>query len=231
VIHLERNMGKHSSQKMHSHFLAEEVLVALANVPDMMVSLHEPLPEPQFQKLSKQQFQKHVEWVAWMKWNYPEAFRYCDFGDIPVLRNLLRRVWTCRDLRCKEWFTFLLRKYHADVVKRGESREKDFRDWVGTKTLIDMVIPESIPATLAQLEANKADVPPRSYFEDCAFYLQRNLRRVCVCRNKECAVTPFFFKHKKNQKYCSTQCSLPKLLASKRNWWRDNRSKSKKGRK
>jgi hypothetical protein len=236
VIHLERNMVKHSSIRGRNHFLgkkAEEVLVSLANVPDW----------PPVGTLSEAA--SHLDWVKWMRRRFPQVFQYCNPLDIIALRKLLRAVWTCSDFRCKEWFVFLLRRYHVGAVKRYEllqeeaGRKKIVSLARNRKAYLDVILADPLPANAAEAlcahesdeevaQAYKADLPPSNSFEDCAFYLQRNLNRVRICRNKDCDVTPYFFRIKKNQKYCSTKCSLPALLASKRKSWHENKDKWEK---
>jgi hypothetical protein len=190
---------------------------------------------------------------------YAGTFSNCTEADIFGLRHLLRRAWASTNLREKEWCVFLLRQFHAEVMRRAQAVRVDagkevLREWEQKKKQLDDIfelrsgglkkerldpfIPADTDKRAALLfyfvdayefrVAIQGAPPFISEFERAAFYLQRHLHRLRLCRNKECNVTPFFFASKKNQKFCSDTCSLTALLASKRKWWQENRAKPKR---
>jgi hypothetical protein len=56
-------------------------------------------------------------------------------------------------------------------------------------------------------------------------YFRRNWKTAHHCPNSDC-VAPYFFA-RRNQKFCSSECSLPALRESKRRWWHKQKRKSK----
>jgi len=56
-------------------------------------------------------------------------------------------------------------------------------------------------------------------------YFCRNWKTAHHCANPKCAA-PYFFA-RRNQKFCSPECSLPALRAAKRRWWHKQKRKSK----
>jgi hypothetical protein len=203
----------------------------LANVPDWWVG------QPRGAFSEPQQFQRHHEWVTQIRKRYSEAFRYCSSQEVIAIRELLRKVWTASD-RNKEWFVFLLRRLHAEIMRRVQALQTNageqlVREWLGKKSLLDITLakPEKAAAALSlfvggeQLhQALNDSPPPAGFFEDCAFYLHRRLDKVRVCRNKKCEVRPYFIAEKKNQKFCSDVCVVNARLASKRKSWHKHKN-------
>lgn len=236
-----RNNMKAASQKTPRNSLGEcptnrceQILLHLANIPDV------PLPGTVVSDRTR-----HVASIAYLKKHYSKVFESCTEADMFALRHLLREAWTASDLRRKGWFVFLFRKFHADAVKRMEAlRDRDgsslVQHWRGRAEQMDWILKNSQQSrfTKGELIYNFVDseqvgaayveeTPPASYFDDCAFYLQRNLHRACRCRNVECSI-PFFFKKKRAQRFCSTECAIKTELERKRTWWNENRAKPKR---
>jgi len=69
--------------------------------------------------------------------------------------------------------------------------------------------------------------PPRRAIpmEAVLAYFCRNWKTAHHCANPTCAV-PYFFA-RRNQKFCSPECSLPALRESKRRWWHKHKRKTK----
>jgi hypothetical protein len=206
---------------------AERILMNLANVPDW----------PPIGELP--QFEQHVAWVERMRKLYPGAYRHCSTIDVIVLRELLRKAWASPDPQRREWFVFLLRHFHAGIVRRAQALQEKpdnvVRDWQDKNALLDHILakPENAARALHALMDNeqaitalKDDLPVPSEFDAAAFHLQRNLNRALHCLNPTCA-RPYFFLTSKNQKYCSDACSNYGRRESKRRWWNENRAKPK----
>jgi hypothetical protein len=71
-----------------------------------------------------------------------------------------------------------------------------------------------------------AKPPKRATPMEAVFaYFRRNWKTAHYCANPDCAA-PYFFA-RRNQKFCSPECSLPALRESKRRWWHQHKRKSK----
>jgi hypothetical protein len=186
----------------------------------------------------------HVASIELMRNRYAEIFGHCSDADMFALRHLLREAWKSPDLRHREWFVFLLRRFYAEIMRRVEALQRDagenlVRGWRNKKDTLDYIFEKSekpfpVPEMLFNLmdseqhaAALKDGPPSLNGFERCAVYLQRNLHRARYCAGPECAA-PYFFILRKGQRYCSTDCLLPVQRESKRRWWKANRAKSKR---
>jgi hypothetical protein len=236
-----------SDQRKEERF--EEILKGLANIPDLpppgTVITPRAIPGVATDYRYKDSIKRMHE-------HYREIFDKCTEADMIWLRQLLLRAWTSADPGEKEWFVFLFRKFHADVMRRAQS----FQDDAGEKLLRDcrhrnatlsefFATPEKsgpLDMTIAELlyhlvdsdqieearTALKDGPPPRSEFEEIAFYLQRNLTRAVRCQNPDCPA-PFFFT-KNKQRYCCGDCAEYGQRESKKKWWRENRGRGPKKR-
>ena len=74
---------------------------------------------------------------------------------------------------------------------------------------------------------NRFAAPPRraTRLEAAFAYFRRNRKTAHHCANPDCAA-PYFFA-RRNQKFCSPECSLPALRAAKRRWWHKHKRKTK----
>jgi hypothetical protein len=236
-------MKKPALQKPDAHYLAKqarEFLMDIANVPDWWVG------QPPGAFTERSQFDLHRRWAEQMRKRYPEAFRYCTSPEIIALRELLRKVWTAPEIRSKEWFICLFRRFHSEILRRVEALQKDAgksvaREWRAKKAHLDIILmepvkPERVAAALLSLSSEEQvtaafkDGPPHpGYFENCAAYLQRRLKLLRICR-PDCKERRYFIADKPKQKYCSDICARESRLASKRDWWQENRGKDSKKR-
>jgi hypothetical protein len=238
---MKKEATKEAIQKRGVNFLgkqAGEFLMDLANVPDWWVG------QPPGAFTDRLQFERHQRWAEQMRKRYPEALRYCTSPEIIALRELLRKVWTARDLRSKEWFICLFRRFHSEALRRVEVLQKDagkslVREWQAKKSQLDIILmkpakPLALLSLSSQEQVSAAfnDGPPHAgYFENCVSYLQRRLKKVHICEWKTCAVRPYFIADKPRQRYCSDICAREARLASKRKSWHEHPEweKSKKG--
>jgi hypothetical protein len=151
-------MKKEAIQKRGIHFLgkqAGEFLMDLANVPDWWVG------HPPGAFTERAQFERHVQWTEQMRKRYPEALSYCTSPEVIGLRELLRRVWTASDLH-KEWFVFLLRRFHSEVMSRVELLHKDagkslVREWLAKRAQLDVILmsTEEVEALRSKLRRHR----------------------------------------------------------------------------
>ena len=65
---------------------------------------------------------------------------------------------------------------------------------------------------------------PRWFSGLLAFLAADFSDRMAFCRNPACSM-PFFLTARKEQKYCSPNCSSPSKKAAKLRWWHENRGK------
>jgi len=224
-----------SSKTQHQRILdgkvrLEEVLVSLANVPELPLA-----GTPQASHNLR------IHSIGLLKKKYPSVFQNCSTSNVLVLRLLLRKAWRAPDLRLREWFVFLLRKFYADTVRRRRAlQQKESERPVGerrgkkaprkchlrqsqkpaSRLLRNLMESEQVAAAL------EGEIPSTNHFEECAVYFQRNLHRARYCPGSGC-LAPYFFTVEGRQKYCSAECLLPVQRASKRRWWRANRAKRK----
>ena len=132
----------------------------------------------------------------------------------PVARTTLRRLWQEQDLRQREWYLYRLRDiYHQLILTLENPDSFDYRSENSNpiKRLTDRLL---------------QDVPRVCPFEAAIFWLQANQSRMLYCQNPMCE-TPYFFRTKKGQKFCSPECARPATKESKRRWWAENRGKGK----
>ena len=226
-----------TSRTRGHQLLVEKILMSLANIPDLP-------PVGTFVTART----AHVESIQSIWKRYPELFGDCTELDIFTIRHLLREAWKSYDPRQKEWIAFVLRNFHAQVTRSRQAFEKDggkkavqeFHtvratqdDWLTLEKLDQSSLAKRLyhvgDSKLAREAREEATLPAFTKFEETFFHLQRNLHRALICQNPECPA-PYFFRSKIGQKFCSEECSLNALLASKRKWWTENRGKPKKKR-
>lgn len=226
---------------------AERVLEHLANIPDLplgtvitptrFVEVEAPSGERRrvgpFHNMRADSIEK-------MRWHYRAMFENCSENDMLALRGLIRKAWASTDRRERDWLVFLLRKLHAEAIRlrRGfqDDPEKMVRDWKSRDDYARERLAKLVEAFASdeksrspadwlysfldgQLEAAYRDgPPPRSEFEEIAFYFQLNLDRARYCPNPECPA-PYFLANKKGQKYCGTECAEYGQRKSAREAW------------
>lgn len=133
----------------------------------------------------------------------------------PAFRTTLRRLWQEQDLRQRDWYLYRLRDIYHQLILTLEnpgSFEYGSKESTLLRRLTDRLF---------------QDVPRVSPFEAAIFWLQANQSRMLYCQNPMCE-TPYFFRTKKGQKFCSPECANPVRKESKRRWWVENRGKTAK---
>jgi hypothetical protein len=129
-----------------------------------------------------------------------------------VYRRLKRLVYphilkpSLDDLRKWQWAgQFLRHAWHAPT-------EREF-EWYMVE----------VKSTMLNTQAP----PPKqvSTLETVFAYFRRNWKTAHYCANPDCPA-PYFFA-RRNQKFCSRDCSRPSQLESKRRFWHKHKRKSK----
>ena len=239
MICLEHNMKSKPLQRRGNQVLVEEILMCLANIPDVP-PVGTVITPVRIKNVATST--EPGESIHSIQEDYPEVFGDCSASDMLALRHLLREAWKSTDARRREWFVFLLRRFHAEMTRRLQTVKEDggkklVSDSLVKKLQLDDFLKSENPARLLYnlgdselaLEAFHAEVPAPTKFEETFFHLQKNLYRALICRNSECSA-PCFFRKKKGQEYCSTDCAEWAKRASKRTWWQENRGKDSKKR-
>jgi hypothetical protein len=124
------------------------------------------------------------------------------------LRDVLRAIWRETDERTREWAIFSLVEDFFEGPPDGSPV------W-GKLVRPGGVGPDYLP--------RKPQPGPGE--QSVRQLLHTDLSR--VCGNPECAA-PFFFAQRRNQKYCTPECSKPSQQEFKRKWWAENRGKTQK---
>lgn len=121
------------------------------------------------------------------------------------IRQLLRLAWDATDSRSRDWFLVLARTRYAQGC-----------------------VAASYPSGFGLNFAEKTfPGPPEgeaSAFDSALFYAQTTLAHKMQHCKANCSA-PYFFRRRKGQKYCCTDCSEPALLAQRNRWWSENRGK------
>jgi hypothetical protein len=242
-----------TSRRRRDQVLVEEILMRLANLPEAAhvgTVIVDDVPSPDTMRgFKKRQIAWQIgpaRYIQSIRNDYPELFGSCTELDMFTLSRLLREAWKSSDPRSREWFVFLLRHLHADITRRTrafqQDRGKRVTEWLAIRaTQDDWLKFEKLDEDESKLawrlynsddsdsarRAREALPPALTKFEETFFHLQRNLHRTLFCQNPGCS-TPFFFRKKTGQKYCSTDCEVWARRANKRNWWRQNRGKGGK---
>jgi hypothetical protein len=68
-------------------------------------------------------------------------------------------------------------------------------------------------------------------FAQALLYLLKSANRIRVCGNPGCKVTPYFFRKRRRQTYCSDVCAEFGQRKAKEKWWSDKGSEWRKTRK
>jgi len=155
------------------------------------------------------------------------------FGPLPAFRgehlrliqlsNLLKSILLTEDVESREWLLRHLSGFVARYCGGAPSTPTDrimdriWSDPWGT----EWSPPEIVEKLLSEPHALEK-CPSQTHVEQALPYLSRSLDRFQRCHNPQCE-EPYFIADHRNQKYCSTPCSLPAKRESKLLWWNGNR--------
>src|SRR6267154_1604800 len=110
---------------------AEEILMNLANIPDfppvgtVITPAALSFSDEKGRVHNVATDYRHVTSIALLKKRYSNSFGDCSEGAILAMRRLLRESWKSPDLHEREWFVFLLRKFHADTTRSMQPLQED----------------------------------------------------------------------------------------------------------
>ena len=119
---------------------------------------------------------------------------------------------------------FDLRSQVRSIWAAGTLEEKKFRALL----LQGVISSAGTPAFLLAPEVVKHFSPPGPFCQ-AILHLLESAHRALVCANPNC-LTPFFWRKKKRQRYCSEICSGTGQREAKRKWWTENGEKWRKER-
>ncbi len=110
-----------------------------------------------------------------------------------TFRETLRRIWREPDARTREFC--IQRLWHRELIARD--------------------------GRLLEPWATGIQVPAPTPFEQCLLFLARWADRTRYCGNLDCPA-PYFFAHRRVQKYCSEKCAGGAEKELKRRWWKEH---------
>jgi hypothetical protein len=166
---------------------------------------------------------------------------------VPVVSATIRRIWKETDVRQRDWYFYRLRdKYQRLIVKAENPYLFDPFDRNAANRLLELERISHLRGDDAAQRArfletwsgaDLADyVPPICPFEAAIFWLQTQQKLMRFCPNPLCWGShdprrvppgPWFFRTRKSEKYCSSECGNPARREAKRLWWAENRGKGK----
>lgn len=170
------------------------------------------------------------DWVNTISWQrffalYPETVIGTIENDAGLLRNkcmgvqmqrYLRKAWDAPNLRQFDWCAWSAQSCYFTELRLHETSPET----PGALTSPDLlfIFEEEPPETITPVEG-------------ALFYFRHSrdkaLHSPMRCPNPTCP-TPYFFSSKKGQKFCSPECAKPSIGESKRRWWADNKSKTRR---
>lgn len=115
----------------------------------------------------------------------------------------LRMAWEASESRHRDWYFFTARREYATAMLGSFAVLT--RDGRGGRDVARRISPL---------------VPPETAFDIAMFHVQTRLaNKMAVCGNSRCHER-YFFRRRKGQKYCSSDCAKPALLEAKLRWWK-----------
>ena len=140
------------------------------------------------------------------------------------VRTYLQAFWQTQDPYGRDWYVHRAREWYWKARVQQDPNVVMAREEVAKATSADEA--RNASAWLNITFDVVLDHPPwRTAFEDSLFHLQGIAGKTRFCPNPKCQA-PYFIALKKGQKFCSTECARPTLLASKRRYW-DKRRRTK----
>jgi len=148
---------------------------------------------------------------------------------------ILRRIWSERDGRQRDWYFYRLRDSFHQMIVRLENPhliEIGDRDIVANLIQLERLSHErgDNSSQRARVFQNATgahlleDVPKLCPFEASIYWLQLNQRLMLYCEGPTCPA-PYFLRTEKGQKFCKPECANPARREAKRRWWHENRGK------
>jgi len=135
----------------------------------------------------------------------------------------LRRAWDAPDLRQFEWHTW---KAQMKVQMQEAQAAKMKKLNIPSEYLIGPDDKRAGPMAALFNFLFDSEEPPAyiTPVEAAIFYLRHHRKEALHCLNAECP-SPYFFRARKSQQYCSPECAKPAQREAKRKWWNEHRAK------
>jgi len=148
--------------------------------------------------------------------------------ELLTRRDELRRVWVPRFNRLDQFLDFLetpgslgkdrsagLQEFAADNFPAEPIQKVVCEHWLS-------IAKEPWIVKWGRQRALRAN--PRCLPAVLALGCIRHADRFGRCRNPDCPA-PYYFRGRRDQRYCSSDCASPAKRAAKLRWWNANRSK------
>jgi hypothetical protein len=205
---MQKPKAKSSSESSLSEPLTRKLLKELANLRDDGIGRFRPKWNRLYGRLSDDELLQRRDELR-LLWTAPLS--RIDFNDPTGLANSMPLVETIRTKAIMGNIKHSPRDPIEKIVCDHWLRQTKHPwtvEW-GRRKLF-LAHPSSLPAVLALACVRHADC-------------------FGICRNDKC-VAPYFFKRRRDQRYCSKDCSWPAQKAAKLRWWNKhgNRSRPKK---
>lgn len=186
---------------------AEKMLTRLVNTS---------YPNSPSEEAWKQMFRIFPE-LTEISTDFKQQMEMCEF-----IAAWLRKAWDAgRDLRRFEWFAWQAQN------ETGLASDRARHNFIFSGDPSKNAITESRISNSPVLADSEGPPAIITSIEAAIFHFRREFDRVLRCANPECP-TPYFFRNRKGQTYCSTECSKPAQRESKRKWWQRERSQKAK---
>jgi hypothetical protein len=125
---------------------------------------------------------------------------------LDILSRFLRLAWEARTDRERSWLLFTVRQEYVRGMLGTYAVLR--RDGVGGRKVARQLIPLS---------------PPKTPFDLAIHNVQRHFaHKMTVCRRGQDCDAPYFFRRRKGQKYCGTDCRAVVLKQRSDSWWSKN---------
>ena len=141
--------------------------------------------------------------------DYPEVFGFIAHDTdgflelLDILARFLRLAWEARNHRERSWFLFTVRQEYVRGMLGTFAVLR--RDGTGGRDAARKLIPLTPPRTAFDLAIHNV----QAHFAD----------RMTVCRRAKDCDAPYFFRRRKGQKYCGTDCRAIVLKQRSDSWW------------
>ena len=118
------------------------------------------------------------------------------------LRNWVRSIWLAQDSRTQVWLAHRL--ISAQMFVKGDLREESRPIWLSNLAFLNGM--------------QRFDLESSTPFEECVWHLLDCANRLRYCQTPECPA-PYFIAARRNQNYCSEECTKPRQREFQRQWW------------
>lgn len=153
-----------------------------------------------------------------------------------ALANVRPEKEALRDFREKHELELELSGNAHGMMKRGDNKDErtlslrdlaqrlwtDVSDAGSVEELERLLFPEGSIDVKLDWRHQGFGYQPQTRLQGAFYTLLTHNHLAKRCANPECA-NPFFIAARVDERYCSDKCKRAGRLATKRNWWRENR--------